>query len=204
MNQDDNLYRVSIQAIDERLDNAILIQEQMGGNIYLDKEKAGILETFKLIIKNEARFGKYLVHFQDDVILADKLEDYCNTIVQDIKACNIHLLSLYVPKRKVFPAELLKNTKKKYYVLDNFLWCQGLVISPEMLKILDLYSETYKEQDKHDDVFIADCLKKFKLKAYVHIPGLVQHNITFKSSVSHSNSIQRTSELFNKDYIIRQ
>lgn len=193
-------YRVSIQTIAERLENAERIRAQMGGTIYLDAKREGLFPTFKNIIRQETKHQKHLVHFQDDVALAKDLESYIDTILQDMATKNMSLVSLFVPRRRAFAPE---NSFQRYEPLDNFLWCQGLVIRADFLAALVTYASDYRKQEAYDDVFVAHALRHYKTKAYVHIPALVQHRIDMKSSIGHANSTSRTSEVFDPFFVQR-
>ena len=65
------------------------------------------------------------------------------------------------------------------------------------------YNNLTDKSIKDDDVFVAYVMKKYNIKAKVHLPSIVQHNTEIKSSLGHANSKNRESKVFDKDYITK-
>ena len=193
--------QVIIQAVPERHKNVDIIKEKIPNVIvYLDSIKQGNYKTFveSLNIHEQADFT---LRLQDDVLIPNGFYEYLPVLEKIMIEENIDILSLFSLKRKFLEQQISLGIKISEY--PSFLMMQAVIFSKKISKELLEYSKTYEEQ-KHDDVLIRDFLRDTKQKAYVHLPSLVQHRIDIKSTLSHSASITRQSNTFDKNYILNE
>jgi len=190
-----------IQTIPERYEHAQKQSVELGlhTSIYTDKDKDGPFKAFIETLRQIPSNGEYRLHMQDDLILCDDLKEYLPHLEQEMDNKGIDLLSLFAPRRKHIKEQY--DAGKRIGTFPNFLWMQSVVMSPSFVDKLLYHAHQY--DDKHDDTYVAAVLSFYKIKAYVHLPSLVQHNITILSSMKHANNEKRTSELFEKDFVTK-
>jgi len=188
---------ITAQCIPERLDYIKNELKALKGVVYhVDKERKGSFGSFKDMLS--IKVADYRLHLQDDVILADNFGDAIPDIEALMDVRGIDVLSLFAPRRKRIIEAYNQNILIDEF--PNFLWLQATMFSARFVGLMQMEIE-YTNQTKHDDVFVADVLKKYGVKAYVFLPSLVQHNVDLGSSMSHANSKRRTSPVFDKDFI---
>lgn len=189
------------QCIQERYDLAVdtLKETDLQSKFYIDKNKEGCLKSFGYMLNNYAT-DDYRLHLQDDIMFADNLKLYLPKLEAYMQNKEIHLLSIFAPNRKLILQQY--NEGKTIAPFPNYLWLQASIFSPRFQSILKKeYNNLNDDTIKDDDVFVAYVLKKYNIKAYVHLPSLVQHNTEIKSSLGHANSKIRESKVFDKNYI---
>ena len=189
---------VTIQAVTERAKNVHAIANQLNNEciVYWDERRISPFDSFKQMLDISVK--DYRLHLQDDVILADNLQDYFLTLKSYMLAEDIHVFSLFAPNRKEFIEAY--ESGKHIVEFKNFLWLQAVIFSKTAIEEMRHYIKNYGEI-KHDDVFVRDYLKKYNRKAYVHLPSLVQHNVWLGLVVGHRNDKRRMSKLFSKNYV---
>jgi len=189
------------QCIQERYDLAVdtLKETDLQSKFYIDKNKEGCLKSFGYMLNNYST-DDYRLHLQDDIIFADNLKSYLPKLKAYMQNKEIHLLSIFAPNRKLILQQYKEG--KTIVPFPNYLWLQASIFSPRFQSILKKeYNNLNDDTIKDDDVFVAYVLKKYNIKAYVHLPSLVQHNTEIKSSLGHANSKIRESKVFDKNYI---
>lgn len=189
---------VTIQAVIERAKNVHAIANQLNNEciVYWDERRISPFDSFKQMLDIQVK--DFRLHLQDDVILADNLQDYFLTLKSYMWAEDIHVLSLFAPNRK----DLIDAYEAGKHIAEfkNFLWLQAVIFSKTAVEEMRHFIRNYKDT-KHDDVFVRDYLKEYNRKAYVHLPALVQHNVWLGSVVGHRNDKRRMSKLFSKNYV---
>lgn len=191
----------TVQCIDERLDLAkkVIIEAEIPALFYVDKNKDGCLASFGAML-NKYSVNDYRLHLQDDLMFADNINLYLPTVENHMKTKKLHVLSLFAPNRKL----ILKQYEEGKVIapFPNYLWLQATMFSPQFQSALKKeYNNLSDKSIKDDDVFVAHVMKKYNVKAYVHLPSIVQHNTDIKSSLGHANSKNRESKVFDKNYI---
>lgn len=189
---------VTIQAVPERLEHIktyVLPVEDT--SVHVDWEKRGNLWSFYEMLK--ITVPTYRLHLQDDVILARELHQYFPRLERMMDSGNIHVLSLYAPNRTHINNALI-DPRKPIYPFPNFLWLQGTIFSRSFVQIMR--DEQGKHNTMHDDGFVSLVLKKYRIPAHVHIPGLVQHDLSMESTMKHLATKTRESPRFDPDFIV--
>lgn len=167
--------------------------------IYIDKAKIGPFRAFIQTLREVPSGDHYRLHMQDDITYCDDFVDYLPEVERVMREDDIPLLSLFAPRRKHMVEQLAKG--KRIGTFPNFLWMQCVVMSPWLVSKLLEHAEGYN--DKHDDVYVSSILYYYYKTAKVHLPSLVQHDITIPSSMKHANNEKRTSPLFDKDFVTK-
>lgn len=188
-----------IQTIPSRFEHAKEQADEIGipCSIYIDKNKDGPFKAFVETLKAFPTGDQYRLHMQDDITLTDDLKDYLPEVERQMREKDIELLSLFAPRRKHMDEQFTKG--KRIATFPNFLWMQCVVMSPWLCQ--KLIEHAYQYDDKHDDVYVNAVLRAYKKGAFVHLPSLVQHDITIPSSMGHANNDKRTSPLFDPHFV---
>jgi hypothetical protein len=189
---------ITIQAVEERLFWVRKMQGEVSAVVYIDHGKEGSFSSFREMLKIEV--NNYRLHLQDDVILSKRISEYLPYLENEMKNKDIHLLSLFAPRRKHILESF--NRGETFALFPNYLWLQASIFSKHFIDLMRLEITTTK-QNKHDDVFVAEVLKKYKIPAYVHIPSIVQHNTDIKSTMGHSNTYRRESSIYDHNYVTK-
>lgn len=192
--------KACIQTIPERSQHALEQLNELGlpaTFIYTDHDKIGPFKAFIETLKAYPSGDEYRLHMQDDITFCDGFKDYLPEVERLMREGQYDLLSLFAPRRKHMDEQFAKG--KRVGTFPNFLWMQCVVMSPWLVERLLAHSHQY--DDKHDDVYVAAVLDAYKRKAYVHLPSLVQHDVSIPSSVGHANNDKRTSRIFDKDFV---
>ncbi len=190
----------TVQACGERLEYITPLVKAFNPIIHVDKKRKGSLVSF--IDMLEIPVIDYRFHLQDDVIIADELEKYLPELVKFMNVFDFHMITLYSPPRP----SLLNAHKngKRLYESHNFLGVLGCLFSKKFVEELKLHVPNTK-QIFHDDFFIQEVLDKTGIKSYVHLPILVQHNITMHSINGNKTIGDHTvSDIFDKDFITKK
>ena len=192
---------VTVQCITERLELAksVIKDADIPALFYVDVDKEGCLPSFGAML-NEFPIDEYRLHLQDDLMFADNISLYLPKIESYMQNKDLHVLSLFAPNRKL----ILKQYQEGKVIapFPNYLWLQATMFSPKFQSVMrSEYNNLSDKSIKDDDVFVAHVMKKHKVKAHVHLPSIVQHNIDIKSSLGHANSKNRESKVFDKNYI---
>lgn len=189
--------KVTIQAVRDREHWVNQISHKFKDiEVFYDDQRLGNFGKFIEIINK--KWDSYRLHLQDDVIIAKDLDLHLDSIQKEMELRDIHVLSLFAPARKFLFEQYKKGIR--FSEFPNFLMMQGVIFSPDSNhKMIEFYKNRVKKY-KYDDVFVRDFLKEYKIKSYVHLPSLVQHNMNLKSTLGHSSSIKRRSELFNFNF----
>lgn len=191
---------ITIQAVERRLQNVELMLSQLNGEdvtVHVDKEMKGSFGSFVDMLSYEVK-NDYRLHLQDDVILSPHFKEYLPYVEEIMNKKNIHLLSLYAPRRKSIHEAM--NRKEKISVFENYSWLQGTVFSKKFVELMRLHLPLSK-QTKHDDTFVREVLHTYKIKAYVHLPCVIQHNVEMVSVMGHGKGEGRRSIVYDENYI---
>jgi len=195
---------VVVQSIDERLSFSKnqVAKAKLDATYYVDTMKNGCLHSFGEMLNNFPT-NEYRLHLQDDIIFADNFKFYLPILENIMQQKEIHVLSLFAPNRKLIIEQYNKGMQIAPF--PNYLWLQASVFSPQFQYYLKHEFNNLENADiKDDDVFVAYVMKKYGVKAYVHLPSLVQHDTSIKSSLGHANSKNRESKVFDKDFITKK
>tara|TARA_R110000744_G_scaffold323112_1_gene428986 strand:- start:379 stop:981 length:603 start_codon:yes stop_codon:yes gene_type:complete len=191
-----------VQCVNKRFDyiyNEVERNAKIDAVYSIDNEKKGALKTF-LQMSKDYKYSEYKLHLQDDIVIADNLKDYLPKLEAYMKNKEIHLLSLFAPNRKLILQQYKEG--KTIVPFPNYLWLQASIFSPRLQQIMSKEADIYNEDTFNGaDTFVAYVLNKHKIKAYVHLPSLVQHDTSIKSTLGHANSKIRESKVFDKNYI---
>jgi hypothetical protein len=188
--------QVVIQAVEQRRRFVENIQSKLLGAIASYDNSGTPIEGFSKTLDIPIDTD-YRLHVQDDIIIANGLYDYLPKLEEEMRVNNMKCLALYVPNQKKLHEA---HSQGKQYETTDRVWIQGIIFHKDIVEALRLDIKTTKEV-KHDDVFVRDVLKKLKIKAYVHLPGLVQHNVWLGSVVGHAKTSQRMSTVFDINFI---
>lgn len=191
---------ITVQAVPKRM---LYIKNQLRKyknevNIYfnIDEHYTGSFNSFKNMLNIPV--DNYRLHLQDDIILADNLLFNLDYLSNLMNSNNIDVLSLYANPRKAIKKAF--DEGKSLVELKPFLMMQGVVFSKRVIDLMKVEINNSR-QTKHDDVFVQDVLRMYKIKAYCHLPSLVQHNLELDSIMQHAkNTKNRTTRLFDKDF----
>jgi len=190
---------ITAQCIPERLGYIKAELKNLPNVIYhIDENKVGSFESFKSMLKIPV--DDYRLHLQDDVILADNFSLAIPKIEELMNIRDLDVLSLFAPRRQRIIEAYSKNLLIDEF--PDFLWLQATMFSSRFVSLLRMEIERTTEI-KHDDVFVAEVLREYKIKAHVFLPSLVQHNVELGSAMGHANSKRRTSPIFDKDFITK-
>lgn len=194
---------VAIQGVAERARNIKDIQSQFKDTevyTYIDPIRISSFCSFKKMLEIYPIDSNRL-HIQDDALLSHQLESFLPSLDTIMNDNNIDLLSLYVPNRIVFN-ELYATGYTGVYEFKNFLGLVACVFSTKMQDIMRKELKNIScDDEEHDDVFVYHTLKKHSMKAYAHIPALVQHRIDMTSAMSHPATDKRVSKCFDINYV---
>jgi len=188
--------QIVIQAVEQRRRFVEKIQSKLLSSIVSYDDSGtpigGFSKTLDIPIDTD-----YRLHLQDDIILANGLYNYLPKLEEEMRVNNIKCLSLYAPPQKRLNEAYKEG--KKFETTDRVM-IVGIILHKDILKTLKTDIKTTTET-KHDDVFVRTVLKKLKIKAYVHLPALIQHNVWLGSVVGHAKTTQRMSSIFDINYI---
>lgn len=191
---------IIIQSVPERQSNVdIMLKKVPNAVVIRDNNKIGNMPTFLSSLKLHQG---YTLRLQDDIIIPNGFSDYLEKIENHMRENDLHVVSLFSMKRN----ELDGYYKGGHgiYPYRNFIAMLAVVFSPLATEKMKEYVPITEDEKKHDDIFVRECFKKNKIKTYVHLPSLVQHRIDIKSMVGHPQSITRTSNTFDKDFITNE
>jgi hypothetical protein len=189
--------KVTIQAVRDREHWVNQISHKFKDiQVFYDDERLGNFGKFIEIVNK--KWDSYRLHLQDDVLIAKDLDLHLDSLQNEMQLRDIHLLSLFAPSRKFLYEQYKKGIR--FSEFPDFLMMQGVIFSPYANEKMIEFNKNIVKRHKHDDVFVREFLKEYKIKSYVHLPSLVQHNLNLKSTLGHSSSIQRRSQLFNFNF----
>ena len=191
---------ITIQAVEKRKDNVekMLAKLPIDTIVHYDKKMISPLVAFYDMLEYKTK--DYRLHLQDDVLLPNRFSEYLPYVCKEMKDNEIDLLTLFTPKRKLPKEQMSKGIK--FGVFPNYLWLQATIFSADFVDKMREHKKTSKKDyGKHDDVFVQDCLLHNKIKAYCHLPSVVQHNVYMGSIVGNANSERRMSDIYDSNYI---
>lgn len=194
--------KACIQTIPERQYHALEQLSELGlpdTSIYTDYDKVGPFKAFIETLREFPSGGEYRLHMQDDITLCDDLKDYLPELERQMRDNNYDIVSLYAPRRKHMDEQYAKGIRIGTF--PNFLTMACCMMSPWMVE--KCLAHAHQFDDKHDDVYVAAVLSAYKRRGYVHLPSLVQHDISIPSSMKHANNILRTSRVYDKDFVAK-
>ena len=178
--------KITIQAIESRRQSVERMLDSLGSGadveVHWDTQLTGHLNSF--------------IHM---------LIEYLPYIESDMEKNGYDVLSLFAPRRKQLQEYYGDGIKYAHFA--RFLWLQATVFSEKAVEEMKTF---YKEQTelgevlgagKHDDVFVQEYLRHYNKKAYCHLPSVVQHNVHIGSSIGHSGSALRMSNMYDRNYI---
>ena len=193
-----------IQSVKSREQSVQSILKRIDAKVYVDKELKGCFNSFSYMLQNCYAENEHIIHLQDDIVPLKGLQEYIPSMISEMEARDIPVLSLFTPQRKAFTMHYkvmqAENIKTAIVPFPNFLWMQAVIFSPNAIRGLRNHLQI-SSQTKYDDVFVAEYLKFTKQEAYVHIPSLVQHNINLKSTLGHRASKNRMSNCYKNDFL---
>jgi hypothetical protein len=144
---------------------------------------------------------QYRLHMQDDIILADDFKDYIPQVQKIMEDNGMHLMSLYAPRHKQLRDAYAKGRPFCQSFAGFAMPC--IAFSPFMVEKMLEYAPYYT-QSKHDDWFVSEVCVVYRIKAYVHLPSITQHNVwDMKSSMGHAQNDRRTSDIFEKNFVTK-
>lgn len=198
----------TIQAVEERFKNVKAIESLYSDSkekmiTYFDFDRISPFHSFKKILRiTDKEKYDYRLHLQDDVMLPEKFTDYLPYVERLMGKLCIDVLSLFVPNRNSLKREYEHNGDC-IVEFDNYLWLQATVFSRAFDDIMRDTIKQYSQENANifdDDIFVQNTLKKYNTKAWVHLPGIVQHNVWMGSVVGHRNDKRRLSYTYDKNY----
>lgn len=190
-----------IQTIPSRLELAKKQRDALGTDcdIYVDEAMSGPFKGFHGSLMAHDYGSEYRLHMQDDLIYADNFKDYFPEVERLMRENDMHLLSLYAPRYKTLKAARDKGRRFCRSFAGFAMQC--IVFSPSFVQQM-LELAPYYTYSPHDDWFVSEAVRATKIKPYVHLPSLCQHNVfEIRSSMGHPTSIRRTSEIFEPDFV---
>ncbi len=190
---------ITIQAVEERRDNVDKINSQLKDIktiIHYDTKRISPFNAFAEMLDVEVE--DYRLHLQDDIMLPNYFTDYLPYVKKEMINRKIDVLSLFAPQRKYITEQY--KLKNNYVEFPNFLWLQAVIFSKKAISEMREYLKITNEK-KHDDVFVANYLKSYNKKAYLHLPAIVQHNVYLGSVMGHRNNSSRMSAVYDNNYI---
>lgn len=193
---------ITIQAVEERRNHVELMCHTLfpiEPVVHYDKVRKSPLNAFYNMLDIQQCQDEYRLHMQDDVVFNRRLVMYLPHVIRDMKKQDMHVLTLFTPNRKLPKEQLAKGLK--YGVFPNYLWLQATIFSKKFVDIMREVRDQKGEYTKHDDVFVQDCLKMSNIKAYCHLPSIIQHNVKMGSVVGNANSKRRMSDIYDTNYI---
>lgn len=124
------------------------------------------------------------ITLQDDVLLHPRFGDAVRVIGRHVEAGRMGAVSLFVPPRKV----MLEYYGAGYTFVEsyNFLWAQGLILSPSFTVGLLEFAPTV--ESRHDDAVMNRYCKETRNPVWTTLPSLVQHDLRIKSSIGTGTS----------------
>lgn len=190
---------ITLQAVPERLEMARSRLAPLAATYpvveSVDTERSGSFASFVRMLA--IPHTGYRLHVQDDIEFAPRLAEYLPRLVKQMEATGWPILSLFAPRRANLATALQDGHRIVPFV--PFLWLQACIFSPSFIRLLQQAAPDTKEKD--DDVFVADVLRKHRLRAMVHLPSLVQHDVGLPSTLGHANSKHRTSDLYDPMFL---
>ena len=198
------MFKAVVQAVPERAKFIKSIKEALfplvGDNVilHIDGERRGPYGSFNDLLKKYTSEDEYMMYMQDDILFADNYKEKLMAHYEKCKEMGWDYLGLFAPNRKDITEAY--NNGVEYYRFKS-IWMQACFISPKFQRLLreglDDYSRT-TTNTKSNDAYVDFIIKKHKLEEiYVCLPSLVQHDMSIPSSISHSRSATRMSNLFN-------
>jgi hypothetical protein len=189
--------QIVIQAVESRRKQVEKIQSVFKDAIASYDDSGTPIGGFKKAL-NIPIDSDYRLHFQDDIVLAHNIDKYLPLLEKEIADKNIMCLGLFSPNQNAINNADID--KKFFHINTDRLWIQAVILHKSIIELARERIEATSEK-KHDDVFLRKCIRELKYDVYVHIPGIVQHNVWLKSVVGHINSRRRMSKVFDMNYI---
>lgn len=188
---------VTVQAIEERLDYITGLTKSLDPIIYVDKRRTNAFDSFADMLDYEV--DNYRLHLQDDIILADNFKEYLPWVLKFMENQNLDVVSLFSPARGSIKKAF--DEGMRYVRYKNYVGNIAVIFSKFFVqKLRDNVANAKNTQD--DDLFINEVLEKEGIKAWAHLPVIVQHNISMGSTLGHDRNVsQMTSDIFDKDFI---
>lgn len=192
-------YSVVIQAVEKRKHNVdkMLLKLPKSTIVHYDKKMISPISAFYDML--EYNTMDFRLHLQDDVILPNRFSEYLPYVCKDMKDNEMDLLTLFTPRRKLPKEQLSKGIK--YGIFPNYLWLQATIFSANFIDKMRKHKDIYKIDNKSCDLFVQDCLKHNKIKAYCHLPSVVQHNVYMGSVIGNADNELRMSDIYDSNYI---
>ena len=197
--------KIVLQCVPERVEKAMQRVNSAGisCDIYVDKEKKGPFQGFVDCLHKYPSGDEYRLSMQDDLIYSEGFVDYLPHLEREMREKEIHLLSLYSPrKNNVIKAY---ESGKRYWKSFSGFTTVCTIFSPHLVGLLLDYAPHYTGS-QHDDWFVAATCQMNKVKTFVHLPSIVQHDLEIKSSLGHAwktRSGPRSSPAYEADFITR-
>ena len=191
---------ITIQGVESREKNIQKMLKKLpdGVEVYYDRILKSPLNSFFNML--DIKQKDYRLHLQDDIIIPDGFSEYLPHVVTEMKEKDIDVLTLFTPNRKL-PKEQLKKGLK-FGVFPNYLWLQATIFSKrfteEMIKYRNKKGEAKIFNDA-DDIFIQEVLKETGIKAYCHLPSVIQHDVFMGSVAGNANSKRRMSDIYDEN-----
>lgn len=192
-----------IQTIPARLERARRQAKEFGApcDIYVDEKMEGTRIAF---VKSLQRFNsqtEYRLHMQDDLILSDGLADYAKAMEEKCRKNGWEHMTFYANARK--------GLRDKYTAGENIvvekprtytsLLCT--LMSPRLVKALIDGADLTNTAWQADDEYAAEVMKKSGIAVRFHLPNLVQHDVSVRSTVGNTGTKDRTSNTFDPNFI---
>ena len=196
---------VTIQAVPSRMRSVETIRNNfkyMEVVTYVDEEYKGTLDSFSEMLKIPV--DDYRLHLQDDIILADNIEEKLEEIASYMTKNNVDVVSLFSLNDGTG-----KDPKHGYYKYNNTIGILGVLMSANFIELMQREVVIFldkKAKDKElgdtqeyaDDMFVKWVIARNKTVSKILIPHLVQHNINMKSIVGNMRGKRKMTKKFKK------
>lgn len=198
-------FKFVIQCVPQRAGLICRITDFLPGcdvNVNYALHEEECLETAERVFREASQYDcKWVIRFEDDAILCPDF------LKQSLRLMNclpdsIQFASLY-NGRRLKPGETYPD-KPMWEVRSGsrFMMSQCIVFTPDFSdKIANNLAEwNIRKDHPHpggQDICMAECLKKHRLRYAVAFPGLVQHDLDVPSFLGHNKHPNRRSPSFD-------
>jgi hypothetical protein len=179
----------TIQTSAAYLENLNGIITEYNAIVYNNENRDNSFLRFKDML--DIDFDDYRFHLQDNVILADNLKQYIDTIlIEFMNKNNINLLSLSSHPLKSITTEyflgrrIADNSRRTFFHLNNI----GVIYSKNFINSIKQHI-IHIDQEVDDIVFLNKIFKTTYFARHVHLPILVQ------------SALHPINNLFDKNFL---
>lgn len=148
------------------------------------------------ILKKEC--NGYRLYFHDDVILSPLLEEYLPELENIMSAQGVDILSLFAQRSGYLNSQYALG--KTIAALKWSAYRLALIFSPRANELMRKYIDDYNGA-KHIPAFMRGFLDLHNMEIHVHLPSLVQHDLSSPSRLGPFDTVMMTSGLYDETYI---